>query len=914
MHTKLLFTAVLSFVIFSGLQAQNAELIKTFGSSSATFTSTITPFSAVNGKIYQMPEENGVYYLLGWDTTNTASASQVSTLGNQVPLSTDIEAVGTRLVYTFNTSTVRVLATTSLTNFSIGGAFDQVILGKASIHKYLARDIGDSFFTYDENNNRAIRFVPDAAAPRGFVPDYEVSLSNVTGSSADVLHFGVWDKKLYIVNSADNTIYRTDSAGVVTATYNLSTENPIPGKSLEVKRISVESNGRIVLLAKQTASGAAKLAVAGTSQLLFFKSDLELIGNLEIPASSSRGDFTEDLSEIDVDEDGNIYLGELGKRSITMLDYYNHAPVSPDNSVQGIFEGIVGDTVTIPRSLFAFQDLNTNDSLHSVKLYNHIGGSIAQVYFDENENGLFETTEAIDAYLDTVVISARQLAEGRLKVAFDPAYVPAVGPNLGELIYAWSDGISFSEYKGSLKFNTYSKYITINGTQGKDGWRIMTSFRDGEVLSEFLEPVWTQGAEGSDHPEGQPNVFSYHSPSETWVAITDLNTALNLGDAFAIYLFEDDEQFIPGIQGGWPKQLEVNPTKDALPHGQEFTLTLNNNTELNTPSFQGFNLAGNPYGVKLYWRTGVQLENASPQIAYWNSSLNNGDGGYVYGNLTNGSVLVSYGQGFWLQALGFPATVGFNDATIQNGSSVVPKAVTLPKITLRINDENYTDEVQFYSSELAAFSPKLKSLSNEYHEIYTLREAEGSKPFAVNSVKMEEELRIPIGIRSTRFEKASISLVLENLQETYSKMIIHQKLDNGNEVYFDVTDADVEIPLIKKGAQWKHEGELTLVLSNSELVSREDESEIPENLTLSAYPNPFNPTTNLEFSLPEASNVTVEVFNMVGQKVATLLNRQFVQAGTHSLKLDLSNQASGIYLIQIHTQKASFTRKISLIK
>ena len=914
MRTKLLFAAVLSFVIFSGIQAQNADFIKVINPNAIAHSSRITPFSVADGKIYELPEENGIYYSVVWDTANTTSPLQTITFGNPVVQSTDIEVVGARLVYIINTTNVKVLGTAPLTNLSSRVSFDQVVLGKASIHRYLAEDIGDTFFTYDENNNRAIRFVPEATAPRGFLPDYEVSLASVSSNSADIRHFGVWDKKLYVVNSADNTIYRTDSAGVVTATYNLSTENPIPGKSLEAKRISVESNGRIVLLAKQTASGAAKLAVAGTSQLLFFNSDLELVDNLEIPASSSRGNFTEDLAEIDVDEDGNIYLGELGNRSITMLDYFNHAPDSPDNPVQGVFEGIIGDTVSISRSLFAFQDLNINDTLHSVKLYNQIGGSIAQVYFDENENGLLETSEKIEAYQDTAIISARQLAEGRLSIAFDPIYVPAVGPNLGELIYAWSDGTSFSEYKGNLKFNTYSKYITINGTQGKDGWRILTSFRDGEVLSEFLEPVWTQGAEGSDHPQGQPNVFSYHSPSETWVPITNLNTALNLGDAFAIYMFEDDEQFVPGIQGGWPKQLEVNSSKQALLHGQEFTVSLNNNTELNTPSFQGFNLVGNPYGVKLYWRTGVELVNASPQIAYWSSILNNGDGGYFYGNLTNGSVLVSYGQGFWLQAIGFPATVGFNDATIQSGSSAITKQVPVSRIVLSINDEDYTDEVQFYPLEQAAYSPKLTSLSKKYHEIYTLRDSENTRPFAVNSIELGEELRIPIGVRSTRFDKASLSLILENLSDAYSKAVIHQKLDNGSLIEYNLKDTGAEIPLIKKGTEWKHEGELTLVLSTSGLVSNEDEKEIPERLSLSAYPNPFNPTTSLEFSLPEASSVTIEVFNITGQKVATLLNGESRSAGTHSLKLDLSKQASGIYLVQIHTQQASYTRKISLIK
>ncbi len=915
MRTKLLFVAVLSFVTFSGLQAQNADLIKVINPSAPLHSSRITPFSVANGKIYELPEDNTFYYIIVRDTTNVSSIIGIYPFGNPVVLSSDIQVVGDRLAYIINTSTLNVFATAPLSNLSSGSGFNQSILGKTSIHRYLAEDIGDTFYTYDENNNRAIRFVPEATAPRGFLPDYEVSLASVTSNSADVRHFGVWNQNLYIINSGNNTIYRTDSTGAVTASYDLVAESPVPNISLEAKRISVESNGRIVLLAKQARANISKAVAAGTSHLLYFDSDLNFLGNTEIPASSSRGNFEEDLAEIDVDEDGNIYLGELGKRSITMLDYYNHAPSSPINPIISHVDVILGDTVSIPRSVFNFKDLNTNDSLHSVKLYNQIGANVARVYFDENENGLFETIEEIKALLDTVIISAKKLTEGRLVIAFNEANGPSTDINLGELIYAWSDdGSTFSEYKGSLKFNTYSKYITVNGLQGKDGWRILTSYRDNEILSEFLEPVWTQGAYGSDFPAGEPNVFSYHSAKEEWVPIINLDTTLSLGDAFAIYLFEDDEQFISGIQGGWPKQLEVNSSKVALPHGQEITLPLNYDTELTNPTFQGLNLVGNPYGLKLHWRTGVQLANTSTQIAYWSSFLNIGDGGYVYSNVTSANAVISYGQGFWLRATGSGASVGFNSSTTQNGSSVVPKAAPISKLTLRLNDENYTDEIQFFSTELNAFSPKLASLSKNYHEIYTLIESASSQPFAVNSVALGEELRVPLGIRSTRFEKATISLDIENLSDSYSGEYIQQRLKSGELKEYNLRNESVEIPLIKVGQEWVHEGSLALVLSKSGLVSNEDENEVPEVLSLSAYPNPFNPTTNLEFSLPEASRVFVEVYSITGQKVATLLSGEIKQAGRHDLKLDFSSQASGIYLVQIHTEKGSTTRKISLIK
>jgi len=79
------------------------------------------------------------------------------------------------------------------------------------------------------------------------------------------------------------------------------------------------------------------------------------------------------------------------------------------------------------------------------------------------------------------------------------------------------------------------------------------------------------------------------------------------------------------------------------------------------------------------------------------------------------------------------------------------------------------------------------------------------------------------------------------------------------------------------------------------------------------YPNPFNPTTEISFTLPAATHVTLEVYNVLGQRVTVLANGSF-EAGSHTVTWDASNQASGIYLYRLTTGDRIETKKMLLLK
>ncbi|MCX7797475.1 MAG: T9SS type A sorting domain-containing protein [Melioribacter sp.] len=85
------------------------------------------------------------------------------------------------------------------------------------------------------------------------------------------------------------------------------------------------------------------------------------------------------------------------------------------------------------------------------------------------------------------------------------------------------------------------------------------------------------------------------------------------------------------------------------------------------------------------------------------------------------------------------------------------------------------------------------------------------------------------------------------------------------------------------------------------------------------YPNPFNPTTNITYALPKTSNVTLVIYNALGQEVAKLVDNKLQSAGRYTITWDGKNRfgqnlSSGIYFYQLRTDEVAITKKMSLIK
>ena len=79
------------------------------------------------------------------------------------------------------------------------------------------------------------------------------------------------------------------------------------------------------------------------------------------------------------------------------------------------------------------------------------------------------------------------------------------------------------------------------------------------------------------------------------------------------------------------------------------------------------------------------------------------------------------------------------------------------------------------------------------------------------------------------------------------------------------------------------------------------------------YPNPFNPVTTIRFSLPEKQHVTLQIYNLIGQEVATVINKE-LPAGFHNLIWNAENIPSGVYLYRLASKEKAISNKMILLK
>ena len=156
---------------------------------------------------------------------------------------------------------------------------------------------------------------------------------------------------------------------------------------------------------------------------------------------------------------------------------------------------------------------------------------------------------------------------------------------------------------------------------------------------------------------------------------------------------------------------------------------------------------------------------------------------------------------------------------------------------------------------------------------------------------------------------------------------VQMTLEHGSDFSIILTDDAQHVDFVTEGNEtrllvitpetnklFSYSGDFVI----SEIIVANSHAEIQTSLPVlynlsTAYPNPFNPVTTMEFTIPEAGNVNVQVYNLKGQVVSTLLNGHQA-ADTYSLTWDASHAPSGIYIVKAESAEYIQTQKLMLIK
>jgi hypothetical protein len=88
---------------------------------------------------------------------------------------------------------------------------------------------------------------------------------------------------------------------------------------------------------------------------------------------------------------------------------------------------------------------------------------------------------------------------------------------------------------------------------------------------------------------------------------------------------------------------------------------------------------------------------------------------------------------------------------------------------------------------------------------------------------------------------------------------------------------------------------------------------LPQDPHLSAFPNPFNSATHLEFTLQSTQRVSLRLYDVLGREVAVMVN-EIQTAGKHKMMFDASGLPSGVYLCRLEAGEMMQTRKIVLVR
>ena len=472
---------------------------------------------------------------------------------------------------------------------------------------------------------------------------------------------------------------------------------------------------------------------------------------------------------------------------------------------------------------------------------------------------------------------------------------------------------------------------------GATGWRTLSDPTTA-TLSQFLGPIWTQGLPGSDYPSGDnnpvANVITINTVTGAFQNLPTLSQSSPAGSGFGVFVYDEDVFGDPSTSI-WPKILPTSSVEYESPVVVDSYLGI----PLLGVAPNSFALVGNPFLSDISWDIIegdgglVGLQNAI--YVYSHTEGTSGDWvSYVdgVGGLPGGGVIAAY-QGFAIQSSAAmeARSLTFSAAAKTFGGSLLsaPEFDALVNLKLNFEDKSVSNWIRISETGSMERSSndaiRLTPLSSNYMVLAT-EKLDGSVLSIADFPSHEQSLIIPLHVESTTSGTYSITAAdldinpnwTLKLQDTLTGQVVDItsdfeytfELEANNTTASDVAITEKTLAPV----MLENDSARFIVIANAGTTSAPIGSELPSVFALNQnYPNPFNPTTQISYDLPVSADVRLEVYNIQGQRVATLVNNT-MNAGSHSVSFDAANLASGVYIYRLQAGSEVLTKKMTLLK
>ncbi len=214
-------------------------------------------------------------------------------------------------------------------------------------------------------------------------------------------------------------------------------------------------------------------------------------------------------------------------------------------------------------------------------------------------------------------------------------------------------------------------------------------------------------------------------------------------------------------------------------------------------------------------------------------------------------------------------------------------------IPLRFSDGVTLKEVDFVNTRIEYFDFKISNINNEENTVII-----GALPQMSSATK--PDLKAGSGVI------ANLVFEIDNPSVTTVQIEAIEMADPYHKLMFVYHDYNDDGSIAGIRAEYPAMGDINATIDPIE--------NLPTVYALEQnYPNPFNPKTSISFALPNAGHVSLKVYNVLGQEVATLVDGH-MEAGNQTAEWEASEFSSGVYFYRLNAERYTQTLKMMLLK